>query len=167
MTVSSQRRARSAAQKKASVGLAAIGASGSWEVSIDQTTSGPERWFMQIEGPSAYFHFEIPSLEIIDSTIRFLADLRGHAPNDVSRFAKDGILPIGASKASQVRLVRDDEFNDRCFLVMEFQRAQQMRFTLTGDDVTHVMASLRQLKDDLPDSAAPRDSRSTKTRVGA
>jgi hypothetical protein len=45
------------------LGLLANGSSGSWEVSIDESVSGTERWFAQIEGPSLWLYFEIPSPE--------------------------------------------------------------------------------------------------------
>jgi hypothetical protein len=47
------------------LGLLAIGSSGPWEVSVDETISGTERWFAQIEGPSISIYFEIPSPSIV------------------------------------------------------------------------------------------------------
>jgi hypothetical protein len=37
----------------ADIGLLANGSSGAWRVDVDESISGPERWFLQIEGPSA------------------------------------------------------------------------------------------------------------------
>ena len=54
------------------LGLLANGSSGSWEVSIDQSVSGTERSFAQIEGPSLWLYFEISSPDIIPKIIQFL-----------------------------------------------------------------------------------------------
>ena len=55
------------------LGLLANGSSGPWEFSVDETISGNERWFAQIEGPSVYISFEIPSPAIVGEAVRFLA----------------------------------------------------------------------------------------------
>jgi hypothetical protein len=54
------------------LGLLANGSSGDWEVSIDQTTSGPARLLLEIEGRSVHLDFELPSLETIPKIIDFL-----------------------------------------------------------------------------------------------
>ena len=47
---------------KESLGLTAIGAAGSWEIAVDETTSGTtQKWFAQIEGPSVYLYFAVQS----------------------------------------------------------------------------------------------------------
>ena len=51
------------------LGLLANGASGPWEFSVDETISGTERWFAQIEGPSVYISFEIPSPSIVGEAL--------------------------------------------------------------------------------------------------
>src|SRR5688572_17469626 len=48
-------------QDSAAVGLLAYGSAGAWEVSIDESTTGEEKWFAQVEGPSVYLYFAIPS----------------------------------------------------------------------------------------------------------
>ena len=63
------------------IGLLANGSSGPWEVSVDETISGDERWFAQIEGPSVYVSFEIPSPNIIGEAVRFLAHLMTRSGN--------------------------------------------------------------------------------------
>src|SRR5207245_4204455 len=100
-------------RQEGSVGLLAIGSSGPWDIAIDQSTSGPQRWFAQIEGPSVYLHFEIPSLEIIDQAIEFLARSSGDTEKNAAPEARPDTLTLGTSKSSQVKLVRDDEFADR------------------------------------------------------
>ncbi len=148
MSVPKEPRARPDNEEE-SIGLMAIGSSGPWEIAIDQTISGPDRWFAQIEGPSVYFYFEIPSLEIIDDAIELLA--RGESATNGAQTARDDTLTLGTNQSTQVNLVRDDEFDDRFFLVIEQKNGLLIRFTVTGEDLTHVMNALRQAKEDLGD----------------
>src|SRR5437773_2194336 len=53
-------------------GLLALGSSGPWEVAIDETLSGPARYFAQIEGPSVYLYFEIPAVKLVEDVLDFL-----------------------------------------------------------------------------------------------
>src|SRR5262245_41463894 len=89
---------------KLDLGLLACGRCGQWDVDVDETTSGPERWFLQIEGPAVYFDFEIPSLDVVDQTLRFLRS---------SGKESNGEIVVGTSNVSPVRLLQDDEFEDR------------------------------------------------------
>src|SRR5437870_5016817 len=93
---------------KDNLGLTAFGSDGSWDVAIDETTSGTQQWFAEIEGPSVYLHFEIQSPHVIDKILEFLT--KQSAQNT-------GEIAIGKSKEEPVVLVRDDEFPDRCFLL--------------------------------------------------
>ena len=131
-----------------STGLMAIGSSGSWEIAIDQTVSGPDRWFAQVEGPSVYLYFEIPSLEVVDQAIELLG-FRRETGKNAAHAARNGTLALGTSGSTQVKLVRDDEFPDRYFLVIEPKDGLCIRFTLANDDLTHVIDALRQVKEDL------------------
>src|SRR5438067_10170353 len=70
------------------LGLLANGSSGRWEVSIDETVSGTERWFAQVEGQSLWLSFEIPSPEIISKVIQFLA------PSQTQRVEHAGQLDL-------------------------------------------------------------------------
>jgi len=127
----------------------AIGSSGSWEIAIDQTTSGPERFFAQIDGPSVFLYFEIPSLEIIDEAIEFLTASSGNGEKNAAPAARGGTLALGTSKSTHVKLVRDDEFSDRYFLVIEPKDGTLVRVTVTNDDLTHMIDALRQVREDL------------------
>jgi hypothetical protein len=48
-----------------------------------------------------------------------------------------------------VRLLRDDEFDDRFFLVVGTPDATIVRYSLTGADVKCVAAALEQAREDL------------------
>ena len=145
----SQPRAR---RRKESIGLLAIGSSGMWEIAIDQTTSGPKRWFAQIEGPSVYLYFEVPSLETVRQAIRFLAELPDEAGRNIAPAAAcDSAFVLGGNKSTRINLVRDDECDDRYFLVLEAINGPLVRFTVTGEDLTHLTEALRQARDDIDD----------------
>ncbi len=127
------------------LGLIAIGSSGPWAISIDQTTSGRKRLLAQIEGPAVELRFEIASLNVIDEAFGLLAEVRQGSTNDNT--AREMIL--GHSQTIAVRLVRDDEFADRCFVLIESKTGVLARFTVAGDDLVSLSAALSQVQDDL------------------
>jgi len=137
-------------------GLLANGSSGPWEVSIDETVSGLERWFAQIEGPSIYFDFELSSLDIIPTTIRFLTALaeREEVSHDSSR--TNGVLLISKANQTPVSLVRDNEFEDRCFVVVGHIDRPMVRYSLIGDDSHNIVEALHQVAKDLHNESAHR-----------
>jgi hypothetical protein len=133
---------------KDDIGLLAFGSSGPWEVSIDETLSGPERHFAQIEGPLVYLYFEIPTVELVADALDFLAvqqDVR------TKLLTKNGTLSIIKNADTQVLLVKDDEFNDRYFLVIESKSGPVVRFTITDADLSNITKALRHAKEDLED----------------
>src|SRR5437868_6496315 len=89
------------------IGLLANGSSGQWEVAIDETTSGPERWFMQIESASICLYFEIASPNTVGSMVEFLDGGAAKRPSTHSSLRK-GTLIVGTDKHAPVRLIRDD-----------------------------------------------------------
>jgi hypothetical protein len=140
------------------LGLMAIGSAGGWDVAIDETTSGAPRWFVQIEGPSVYLSFEVQSPSVIDKLVEFLTDSTkaGKGSPELSA-PSDGKLVIGKSKDEPVTFVKDDEFPDRYFLVVETKRKLVVRVTLAKTDLKSLVSALRQAKDDLEedDSDSP------------
>ena len=131
------------------LGLAANGSSGRWEVAVDETTTGPDRWFVQIEGPSVYFSFEIPSPEMMSRALDFLGGRPSPTGPHAGPSAEDGSLVFGEHGQTPVILVRDDEYEDRCFLVVGQEAAPVVRFTLAGEDLKDVREALRQAAEDL------------------
>jgi hypothetical protein len=128
------------------VGLLANGSARSWEVSIDETIMGPNRWFAQIEGPLAYLYCEIPSLEIIGKTVQFLT-----APQTAAWSQTTGTLTIGAQGRTSISLVRDDEHPDRFFLVVGSKASPTLRLAIAGTDLAAIVEALRQVEADLKD----------------
>src|SRR5436190_2213730 len=85
-----------------SLGLMASGSSGQWEVAVDETTAGPDRWFVQIEGPSVSFSFEIPSPEMISKARNFLGGCSSPKEPHASFSAENGSLVIGKHRQISV-----------------------------------------------------------------
>jgi hypothetical protein len=133
-----------------SIGLLATGCSGTWSVDIDETTAGAARWFAQIEGPSVYVYFQIPSPEITGRATQFLTE---RPENQSSQPGSNGALVIGGDKRASVSLIRDDEFNDRYFLLIGPQDNPIVRITLAGEDLQHIVKAFRQASEDLEASA--------------
>ena len=137
---------------KQSFGLLANGSSGTWDVAVDESTSGPNRWFAQIEGSSISFYFEIPSVDIVGKMLRFIEprSAASKAPAN-GRAEKSCSLVIGKDKKSPVTLVRDDEYDDRFFLVVGPMDSPTVRFTIAGADAVRIADALRQITEDLDD----------------
>jgi hypothetical protein len=91
------------------VGLTAYGRAGGWEVSVNETLSGVERRFLQIEGPSVYLYFEILSTGILEEIARFLESPESPTSEQRKR------LELGTFNGAAVDLLRDDEFANRFF----------------------------------------------------
>lgn len=131
-------------------GLMANGSSGSWEIAIDEATSGADQWFAQLEGPSVSFYFEIPSVAIVAKMLQFLeARPAVGEPTVIGSDKQNGILTIGKAKRTPVYLIKDDEYPDRFFIVVGRMDSPIVRFVLAGADVINIADALRQVKDDL------------------
>jgi hypothetical protein len=128
------------------MGLLANGSSGPWEVSVDETISGDERWFAQVEGPSVYVSFEIPSPNIIGEAVRFLAKRE-----PISSERGHGGLCMSMCQGIPVSLVRDDEYEDRCFLIIAPGGSPVVRYAFAGQDLENLLEALRQVNQDLID----------------
>ena len=129
--------------------LLANGSSGRWDVSIDETISGEERWFAQIEGPSLWLSFEIPSPAIIAKVNQFLA-----RPQTKGEETEDRV-DLGEAKGTPVALVRDDEYLDRGFLIIGPSDSPIARFAVAGKDWHHLVQALRQVEHGLSQSPSP------------
>lgn len=133
-------------------GLLACGSSGGWDVAVDEDLSGSERWYVQIEGPTVSFSFEIPSLDLVGEMLRFLE--RGSVaaegfPNGSD--AGNGSLVIGKDLITPVKLVQDDEYPDRFFLVVGQTNSPMVWFTIASPDAGNIAEGLRQMQEDLVD----------------
>jgi len=137
---------------KEQFGLLANGSSGEWEIAIDESTSGAERWYAQIDGPAVVFYFEIPSVDIVGKLLRFLTP-RPEATklSPTNSEERDGSLVLGKDKKSPITLLKDDEYPERFFLVVGPADSPIVRFTIAGRNVRKLTDALRQVQEDLED----------------
>jgi len=141
-------------QHEPAVGLVANGSAGSWDVGIDETTVGERRWFAQIEGPSVYLYFELPSPLMVGELFQFLDRRAGvrNGPRAPGAVAKGESLSVGSFGQYSVRLAWDDEFEDRCFVVIGPSATSTVRLTLVGEDAVMLARALGQAREDLRDA---------------
>jgi len=121
---------------KENVGLLANGSSGEWEVAIDESTSGTERWYAQIEGPSVVFYFEIPSVDMVGKFLRFLtprSEVTKRSPDDDSE-ERNGSLVIGKDKKTPIILVNPRSSGGRRVVLFSLGREKsKAEFERTDD----------------------------------
>ncbi len=90
---------------KGSVGLAATGSHGQWEIAVDEATTGTQKWYAQIEGRSIYLYFGIPGPSIIDHILHFLPRSSDRDGERISSASPESEILIGANKSEPVSLV--------------------------------------------------------------
>ena len=123
-------------------GLLGAGSAGNWDVAVDQSKSG-RRTFLQIEGPTLYAYFEVPNAGAINEIIHFFESPNARVPGNGAQGA--GIV-LGNKGGVQVSFLHDDEFEDRCFLIIE-KGETILRFTLSDNDVRNLLDALKQIQD--------------------
>lgn len=127
-------------------GLVASGSSGDWTVDVDHTLGGRPRYLMQLDSPRTYVHFQLLNRQIVATMREYLRRAASSGMlND------DGSLLLGTSGQSRVLLIWDDEFHDRCFLIVGFGGKALVRITLLVDDVTALEEALGHVLADLSD----------------
>lgn len=134
---------RQAAKRTGTTGLLASGSSGAWELAIDESVADKPEWYAQIEGPAIDVYFAIHSPEAMVDALRFLRRL------PAGEDQKAASLRIGTFGRAGVTLYRDDEFVDRCFLVIGADGKSCLRLTLAGEDLESFVEALRQVDADL------------------
>lgn len=134
-------------------GLVANGSAGSWDVDIDESLSGEQRWFLQIDGPAMYLHCEVEHPRIVDAIISFLSV----QPGNNGGFSKQtschhGELEITHRSENRVALVWDTDANDRCAVLVSGPAEFCARFILERGDLQDLIGALRQVHDELIDA---------------
>lgn len=138
----SKRKSSPPHQPRETVGLAAFGSCGGWDIAIDESTSVADRWYAQIEGPSLYLYFRLVSLDVIGRVLRFL-----ESPS-IQSTEPTGVIEVGTFNEALVLLRQDDEFSDRYFFRIG-ESSPAVRFTIAGDDIKSFTTALLQVSDDL------------------
>lgn len=129
----------------ATTGLVANGASGTWRIDLDESLSGSQRWFVQIEGPSCYLNFEVSQPQAIADMAEFLGSLHDgdQSPGNQPE------LKLGKCGRHTVELLWDRKPADRCFVMVRSDDQFCVRVTLFDSDVQALLDSLEQVCEEL------------------
>jgi hypothetical protein len=130
------------AKKRAEIGLAAYASCGAWEITLDQATTGNERWFAQVEGPALYLYFEIESPKVVDRVMEFLG-IGSRPPSS------EEALLLGRMGKTPLSLTRDTEYKDRYFLEIGPPASLLGTLTISDTNLSDLKQALRKLKDDV------------------
>lgn len=134
--------------KPAGIGLLANGSSGQWEIAFEEATTGPPRWWMQVEGPAISLYFEISTPKIVHAIIALLeTNSRLDAIGTNGRHRNS--LKIGKDKKAPVSIVNDDEYDDRAFVTIGPTDKPIVRVSICGDDKKHFVEALRQAAEEI------------------
>ena len=125
------------AANEESMGLAAFGTSGDWQVEIDQSIDGPEVWQLQIEGRVLLINCGISGADVVVQLLGFLDRQTNGSASDRFRIASD------------TEILRDDEFGDRFFIHVTGKEGTTVRACLVSEDVQHLRQAIAQAKAEL------------------
>ncbi|MBI2823181.1 MAG: hypothetical protein HYX69_00665 [Planctomycetia bacterium] len=147
-------KAKSAARAKPgepTFGLVANGIAGGWEVAVDETVKGAQRWYVQVDGPSCYVHFQVRHPRIIE---QWLAVLKSHLCNDRSRkvassLSREVEVVLGKFEGTTVTFLWDDVANDRGAILVGGRAEFVARFELDAGSLRAIERALRQVRDEL------------------
>ena len=140
MRDSNERLDLSAPEPASTLSLVANGSAGPWAVEIDETTSGEQRWLIQIEGAVCDLSFEVPSPAVVDTVLGFFEQ---QTLEEVA---------VGFSGSCAVKLLRDGEYPDRCFFVIGASTSPVVRIPLAGTDLSLLAEAFCQVRQDLAES---------------
>lgn len=135
-------------EQAVSWGAAAFGKSGTWEISVDETTDGPHQWRIQIECPVLSLYFPIPSPEVIGDAIQVLSQADKQHSSSNGRI-EPASVSIHNGKENAISLLQDDEFPDRFFLHIHMNHETIIRCTVAQTDVACLIDALRQVQGEL------------------
>ena len=121
----------------------AFGRSGDTEICVDRTVTDPCQWTMTIETSTWSLRFAIAGHSIAAAFSDFLAAYQDRKEHHE--------LVIGRFQNAEVRIVKDDEFADRFFLVTA-GGDDTMFISLGANSVTEMYGALAKVVADLSDS---------------
>jgi hypothetical protein len=93
-------------------------------------------------------------VQIVRKAVKFLAPPRDWKQESGSFSSSDNRLMISKGEGIPVALVRDDEYEDRCFMVVGPGNLPIVRFSFTGEDFQNLVEALDQVEQDNPPKLA-------------
>lgn len=114
--------------------LLANGSSGRWSVTLDESTGGTEKWFLQVEGPSLHLCCEVDDPAILGRLANVLQAPSGNL--DVFKVGKLDRIPL---------LIQwDDEYDDTVSIMVGPDSRPLARYWIHGSDVRDLADATRQ-----------------------
>jgi hypothetical protein len=138
-------------------GLLANGSSRLWDVAVEEALDRDKEWSLEIDGPTVYLVLQLHDLDVISKAVGFLDERLNGDPSQrrLRESAAGESLLIGRFGQTSVELVWDNEEAARCFLVIGPRARSTVRLTLQEDDVNMLLEALRQVAEDLGETALP------------
>lgn len=123
--------------------LLANGTAGIWEIAVDESQTTPTQWFLQIESNVLYLYFQLTGLDVVGKVDSYLQSKR-----KVRRTDNEG-LKLGKFSDTLVKIIRDDEFEDRFFLIAGNSDSAVLRVAVSGKDMKDFVLAFNQIESDL------------------
>ncbi len=137
-------------ERRSSFGLVANGSAGSWDVALDETLTGPQRWFLQIDGPSCYLYLQVKHPRTIEETLDFLGRcLEAGDPRSTPSSAPRTELEISRYGGLTVTLILDHEAEQHCIVLIAGKNEFCSRIGLSQTDLQAIVSALHQVRDEL------------------
>ncbi|HWB02423.1 MAG TPA: hypothetical protein VG796_05315 [Verrucomicrobiales bacterium] len=120
--------------------LIATGHAGRFRIEVDEPAGGPEVLFMTIIASGWDFRFSIPDPGVLPKALSFLSETSG-----TCIFSE---IVLGSFRAAPVRLIKDDEFEDR-FWIRAYEGGEMVEFTIVAPDIHDLIGAIGNALDDL------------------
>lgn len=132
-----------------SFGLVANGSADGWDVEIDESITGAERWFLQIEGPAVYFRLRIDGPKVVDRLLEFLDARLGSGLPGESGSSGEGEVPIGKVGRTDAQLTWDPEGEGHCLVSISNAGELTVQIRIIRKDAEALRSALLQVRADL------------------
>jgi hypothetical protein len=136
------------------VGLAAIGTSDRWVVSLDESLDC-ERWWLEIEGPGVYLHFQIHDPTVVSKALRYLqVGMAVDRTKDRKNEDTERELRLGHLGSAVVALQWDDEHGPRCFLIICSEGLSALRLSFGTEDIRRLCEARAEIVTEMPEAGS-------------
>ncbi|TWT64194.1 hypothetical protein [Rubinisphaera italica] len=124
-------------------GMAAFGRSGDWELAVDEILGERQHWCLQIESPFVSLQCGIPCLDVFAELKHLLAK------SDSNAYDENNSVEVGLYYDRPVIVHRDNEFADRCFIIIGDSAEARFEVTLAGKNFNEFREALSQVVEEL------------------
>jgi hypothetical protein len=128
----------------AAAGMLANGSCGMWDISVDELFSPPRRWCAQIDCKYFALSFDLLTLETVPQIASYLGTQKSSLTSPT-----DSGLHIGTFNNRPLKLLRDNEHQDRFFFVAGDGSSSLLRIEVSGQDMHDFVTAMQQVDADL------------------